>query len=493
MTIPNINLLPSPLGQLAPYIQDGILSDMYKVAMMSEQRMGDFFVASGPARLFPGQVGQTLFQSRPAEHRPKINPSQPGSNPTPSTHKGEVYRVQPRQYDGKINLDQLVNWLASGPRGMMEMSLQAKNAASHVDRVCARSSYGTYSGGHTVAINSVVAGTNLRVASINGFTELVDSNGQVVPVSSANPKYIVIAGTLATVIAAAADDATNSPFGPGTLTLGAAATWNTGDYVIAKDAPMMIYAGGGNSVDAISASDLPSFSDLGRAVSALRAQGAQPFSDGYFRCMLSPAQENALLIDPEIRAFFTQRGLENSVDPEMKEWTIGVAAGIRFMRCNRVPDRATALETEYTPGTSAHQSGYRTGAELSKEIWAEVVNGSGVEIQRLMIYGRDCGEMHYIPTNQLVPESGMLSSVSAQTQYALGTNGVYLWPQPWMRLLLGKPMDDHQLLVPMTYLALIDPVCPSDFFGGRTANLDLSVLANYNPRYKRAITIVHAA
>lgn len=493
MTIPAINLLPAPLGGLAPYIQDGILSDMYKVAMMSEQRMLDFFVASAPARTFPGNVGQTMYQTRPAEHRPKINPSTPGSNPTPSTHKGEVYAVQPRQYDGKINLDQLVNWLASGPRGMNEMALQAKNAAAHVDRVGARSSFGTYAGGHTVAINTGVAATNLRVAAINGFTELVDSNGQVVPVSSANPKYIVIAGSLATVIAATADDTVNSPFGPGTLTLGAAASWSTGDYVHAKDAAMHIYAGGGNSVDAISASDLPSFSDITRAVSNLRAQGAQPFADGYFRCMLSPLQENALLQDPQIAAFFTQRGLEASVDPEMKEWTLGVAAGVRFMRCNRVPDRATSLETEYSPGNSANQSGYRTNAELSKEIWAEVVNGSGVEIQRLMIYGRDAGEMHYIPTDQLVPESGLLSSVTAQTRFALGSNGVYIWPQPWMRLLLGKPMDDHQLLVPFTYLSLIHPVCPSDFYGGRTANLDLSVPANYNPRYKRAITIVHAA
>lgn len=489
MTEPYIGLLPSPLASLAPYIQDGIIGSMFYAALVTDQSMLRFFTEDADAvRLFPGKTGQTMFLTRDAEHNVDPNPSQPGVDPTASTHTGEQFRVQPQQYDAMIWLDQLVNFLAAGNRSQREIkNFIATNAAKKLDRVGARAAYGTYSGGHTNASAAGVATTALPVASINGFTETIDTNGQIQPVSVANPKWINIAGTMRQITAAVPTDAVNSPFGAGTLTLSAVHTWSQHDYVIASDAPMVLYAGGGNSVDAISAADTLALPQILNAVSELRNQGVPSYPDGLYRAFLSPAQENQLLNDPKIESLTAQRGLEMSVDPEVQKATIIIAGGVRFMRCNSVPDSDTAANM-----TNGLETGVRASAALSREIWAETRNKDGVEVKRLLIYGMGGGELHYVDTEMLVPESGMLSAIDSPAKYAVGSMGIMVWPQPWMRLLVGKPTDVHQLRVPFSFLSILDTVCPSDFRGGYTRNRDLSTVGGRNPRYKRAVTIIHS-
>lgn len=492
MTEPYTGLLPTPLANLAPYVQDGILGSMFYGEMVRSRRMLHFFAAEPSyIRRYPGQVGQLMYLTRDARHRPDPNPSQPGVNPTPSTHVAEQFRVRPQMYDGKIWLDKLTNFLASGDRAEREIKNFIKtNAAQKIDRVAARASYGTYNGGHTLATTSAGPSTALVVASINGFTETIDANGQVQPVSVANPKWININGTMRQITAAVAADPANSPFGTGTLTLAVAHTWTANDYVIAQDAPSVIYSGGGFSVDAISAADTLTYDDIIRAVSQLRANGCEPFADGLYRCMLSPEQEGQLLRDPKIESYVSERGLSESMDPEVREATIAIAAGVRFMRCNQVPDRLTALDMPAAPG--GIESGVRGSAELSREIWAEVSNLNGIEIGRVMIYGREAGELHYIPTGELEPEGGMLSMELPSAQVQASGDGIFIWPQPWIRFLFGKPLDDHQLRTPLTWVSFLDTVVPSDFYGGRTAFADLSTVGGRNPRYKRAVTILHA-
>ena len=493
MTEPYNGLLPAPLASLAPYVQDGILGQLFYSEMIRSRRMLHFFTADpGSVREFQGGQGETKFLTRDARHRPGIDPSKPGVDPTPSTHGAEQFLVRPQQYDDLIYLDSLVNFLARGNRTQREVkNFIATNTAQKLDRVAARSSYGTYNGGHTVAINAGAPSTTLRVASINGFTEIIDANGQIQAVSVANPKYINVNGVIAQVVGVAADAPLTSAFGAGTLTLAAAANFAIGDPIIAQDAPLVRYSGGGTSVDAISAADVLTYADILRAVGQLRGNGAEPFEDGLFRAMLSPEQEEQLLSDPKVESQLSSRGLSESMDPEIVEATIVIAGGVRFMRCNQVPDRLSALDLPATPG--GLETGSRTNAALSREIWAEVTNGASIDIGRVMIYGREAGELHYLPIGQFEQPGGMLSSpMDASSQVQASADGIAIWPMPYVRFLFGKPLDTHQLRTPLSWLAFLDTVVPSDFLGGRTANADLSSLGGRNPRYKRAVTIVHA-
>lgn len=494
MTEPYTGLLPTPLAGLAPYVQDGILGQLFYDEMIRNRRMLHFFTADPSAvRRYEGGLGERKFLTRDARHRPGIDPSQPGVNPTASTHGAEQFLVQPQMYDGKIFLDSLVNFLAAGNRRQREVKNFIKtNCAQKVDRVAARASYGTYNGGHTVAINAGAPSTTLQVASINGFTESIDANGQVQPVSVANPKFININGAIASVVGAVPAAQATSPFGAGTLTLAAAgATFAIGDYVIAQDAPIVLYSGNGNSVDAISAADTLTYAIILKAVGQLRSNGAEPFDDGLFRAMLSPEQEEQLLSDPKVESSLAQRGLSESVDPEIAEATIVTAGGVRFMRCNQVPDRFSAADLPSTPG--GLETGSRTNAALSREIWSEVINGAGVDIGRVLIYGREGGELHYLPIGEFDQPGGMLSTpMSPEAVVSANADGISILPMPWLRFLFGKPLDDHQLRTPLTWVSFFDTVVPSDFLGGRTASADLSTLGGRNARYKRAVTIVHA-
>lgn len=487
MTEPYLGLLPTPLAELAPYVEDGVIGDMFYDSLTEDQRILQFFT-SDPAgvRTFPGQVGQRIAMTRDAEHNPNPEPSVAGSNPTPSTHLAEQFLVKPQQYDGLIYLDSLTNYLAKGNRAMRETNNFVKsNAAKKMDGIAARAAYGTYNGGHTVAINTVVGGTNLRVASINGFTDLVDTNGEVVTVSVAKPKYINLAGTVVQISAAVADDPVNDAFGAGTLTLTANASWSATDYVIAMDAPAVYYAGGGNSVDAISASDTLTYNDVLTVVAELRAQGTRPFSDGLYRAFLDPVQEMTLLKDPKIESNISHRGLSEGIDPEVAKATIVIAAGVRFMRCNTVPDINTATNLGYTV------TGKRTGATFSKQIWAEVANASGVPIKRLLVFGMGCGELHYIPVQSVVPAADMIGSTVTPAMTAASAEGVFVWPQPWLRFKYRvEPGDIHGLKTSLSYLAFLDTVCPSDQYGGYTGKANMATTRN--PRHKRAASVLHA-
>lgn len=489
MTEQYLGLVPTPLAGLAPYLEDGVLADIFLKALTPHQRMLLFFTSDPMGvRQYPPGTGQKVMKTREAEHYPGVDPSLPGTNPTPSTHKAEQFWVQPQQYDGMIQIDRLTNYLAAGDRRMREIQNFIKtHAAKKIDNVAGRASYATYNGGHSIVLNTSGGTTSLRVSCINGFTHLIDANGELQPVSTANPKFINHNGTIRQITAAVADDAVNSAFGPGTLTLSIAAAVNAGEYVIAQDAPTLIYAGKGFDVDAIGAADTLTYDDIDRATQELRSQNVEPFSDGYYRAFVNSKQEGQLLADPTVRALTSHRGLSQSPDPEIENATIVIAAGVRFIRCNPIPDGDHAANLGLT------QTGHRSNAIISKQIWAETTNGDGISIGRVMIFGDKCGELHYIPAD-LDPEAAMVSSLVSPAQFSVSPEGIMVWPQPWIRFLLSPSTSDvHRNKIEFSFLAYLDTVCPSDFYGGYTANRDLSVVAGRNPRFKRAVTIVHAA
>ncbi len=454
-------LLPESLGALSPYVNQGIISDMIRGPLMQGLTMTRFFLGSSPPKIFPQRVGSKLTVTRDGRYQTDSRSTPAGANAQIRTTGGEQFVIEPEQYDDKIMLDNMTAYLGiEGDSGhVKDMANFARTgAAAKIDKVAAKKSYGVYNAGHTCAIDAGVATTTIHVASINGFTEVLNSNGQIVPVGSGDGvrKYVNIAGTIRYVVAAVADDPDNSEFGPGILTLDSAHTWAANDYVIAQDAPTVIYAGGGFSVDDINGADVLTLASIQEAVEQLRADEIPEMSDGLYHAMVTPRQVTQLLTDPDIKILFNGTTLSSE---EMRMGTIGIAAGVRFIRSNRVPTSITA-EGEL-------QVGVRSNSALSRQIWAETRNKDGREINRLFIYGDEAGEIHYIPPGAV-------------------------WPQPWIRFHVGLPLGDHELKHQFIFYSVLDMVCPPDQKGGLTAQLDMAVLGNRNPRHKRGVTVVHA-
>src|SRR5690606_22563555 len=96
--------------------------------------------------------------------------------------------------------------------------------------------FAAYTSGDTVTQSAAGPTTSVPVESINGFTQTLVS-GQVLPVSSANPKSATISGVGTVSIVAAVPNDPLVPLGPGVLTLAANATYAANARVLASDSP----------------------------------------------------------------------------------------------------------------------------------------------------------------------------------------------------------------------------------------------------------------
>lgn len=417
---------------------------------------------------WPANTGTSLFMSRPGLLRPIVKPLTPSSDPQPQAISYEQWEARLERFAGTIDTHMPTSAVANANlflRNIHQLGLQAGQSLNRIPR---NTLFKAYLSGHTVLVDATAApDTQIHVASMNGFTEVVIPGSEVrpAPVSAATPLAISITGAADNTVIGATPDNPDDPTGPGILTLGAA----VGAALLAR-APVLssartdiIRAGGGDSVDALGAADTFVLQDAINAVNKLRRHNVQPHEDGYFHAHISPDSNAQVFTDPAFQRL-------NTALPDhaiYHEGFIGTIAGIMFFMNTESPDSLN----------SGNLTATGTNARYAEDVGAEVINDTSIRVGRILVTGRGALYEKWLPESHYMSEAGVAGKVG---EFDVVNAGLSVLTER-IRLMLRAPVDRLQDVVAATWSCTTCFPVPSDVTAGSGPQ-----------RFKRAIVIEHA-
>lgn len=419
---------------------------------------------------WPANTGTEIFMSRAGLLPPVVRPLPPGQDPVPQNNAFEQWVARLARFGGTRDIHMPTSAVANGDLFLRDIHQMGLQAGQSLDLIARNALFQSYLSGHTVLIAATAAiDTQIRVAAINGFTDVIIPGTNVRPagVSVSRPLAITIFNgatpILRNVIAAVPDDP-DDPNGPGTLTLSVAvgAIVAVRSSVLSSARPDIIRSGGGTSIDAIGAGDVFSLQDGINAVSRLRAMNVMPHEDGFYHGHISNAGNSQVFTDPAWQRLNT--ALPDHV--YYQQAFIGQIAGIAFMLNNQTPD-------DLNSGALTNTG---TFARYSRDIGAETVNDAGVRIGRVIITGRGGLYERWLNEDQYVSEAGVTGKIG---QFQVVNAGMQVSTDR-IRLIMQSPTNRFQDIVPVTWSSTTSFPVPSDVTSGGPQ------------RYKRALVIEHA-
>ena len=340
------------------------------------------FRAEAMPEEWPANTGQELFMTRPGLLKPRVKPLTPGSDPVGQSVPYEQWIATLSQFADSIDTSMPTSNAANSNQFLRNIHQLGLQAGQSVNRIARNALFQAYLSGQTVGITAILAtDTQVRVAALNGFTDVVIPGGNVRPqaVSAAFPLPITIgtgaAKVTASVVGTIPDDPTD-PIGPGTLLLSAAvgAPFVIRSAVKSSFCPKVVRSTAGDSYDSIGAGDTLVLQQCINAVAFLRRANVQPHDDGFFHAHVSPLSNAQFFADPVFQRL-------NQSLPEhviYKEGFIGTISGIMFFMNNESPETTNVGDLIATASSGLYAS----------ELGSEVVNGSGVQIGRVLITGQ---------------------------------------------------------------------------------------------------------
>jgi hypothetical protein len=482
MFAPATGLITTPFGVLTPLVNDGTAQAVIKKALQSQLKFSAEF---SEMALWPGGMGQTMTIPRERPIDTDEEALTPGQDPVYRSQRYEEMTANVQQYAEASRVYMLENAIVVKKNFASRWSAIGLAMAKKLNGVRRRVLYAAYNGGHAIANDTQGASTALPVSTICGFTHHLDSNGKLLPVSSTNPKRIRIGSggteTYANVIAASPADAT-VPFGRGTLTLSANGAFTMGDAIVALDASHRVYVNGAVTVDGINTSATLTFAALREALVFLEQDSVPTHEDGTYWVHLSPSAKAQLWSDPEFQNLI-RGGLEKST---VQSGVIGVINGFTFIANNLVPRSGNSPS-----GLQISRPVNFTSARLSKSFFNEVINKNGTAITHTLITGGGIGMTHYLNISDVSPESeGVPLGAKVVNGMTIETDNATITLDTNVRFMMVSPRDDLKMWLPINGLFLGGFMVNSDYYGGSFSDsMDLQV--ERNPRFKRAVTVVH--
>lgn len=414
------------------------------------------------------QIGEVKIYTRSGLMSADVVALDPDTDPTPENEGYEQWMVKAAPYGKTTNCNLMASRAAIDNLMMRKAKTLGLNAGQVMNRLARNKLFRAYCGGHTVSDTTNAATVTVAVPSINGFTQTV-VDGALVPVGSGTAAIAVrigAAGTLASVIGATASDATK-PFGRGTLTFAANVNVAAGDAIVAVNAPQIVRAGGGLSVDAIANTDLIRLTDVRRALTNLRNNDVPVHADGYYHVHLDPTAQDHLFSDPEVQNLV--QGVPGNA--MYRDHAIGFLLGAVFYSNNEAPG---VFSGRSNVGTTDANRVADADALTSNDIGAEVVNATGVPILRSIVTGGGSLYECYIPEAEYLMG---VDSIHKIGNYSVVNGGVQTEIDR-VRHIIRPPLNLKADQVSQTWSWSGDFGVPSDLLAGRTG-----------ARYKRACVI----
>lgn len=463
----NPSLVLGVPAQVLDLVQQGLIEREFHDGLFPNLA----YRAEFEADKWEGNTGTEVVMTRAGLLGDIVAPNVPGADPTPQNVPFEQWTMKLDQYAGTIDTDMPTSAVANSNlflRNVHQLGLQAGRS---INRIARNTLFKAYLGGSTVLIASASAGaTTMRVAALNGFTDVV------IPGSTTRPQTVSIAFPLPVTIGSGATQEVKSvigytpdnpadPYGPGTLTLSSALanTQSSRAPVVSAYAPIIVRANGGASVDAITASDTLSLQQIINAAAFLRNHNVPPHDDGTYHAHISPLAQAQVFADPVFQR------LNQSLPEGMtyKEGFLGQLAGVSFFMNTESPNLLNSGALVATASSGKYAT----------ELGAEIQNGAGVQIGRVVITGKGAGYERYLDESAYVTEAGTTGKIG---EFTVVNNGVQILTER-IRLVIRAPLDRLQQKVSASWSITTGFAMPSD------------ITAPSGPqRYKRAIVLEFA-
>lgn len=448
---------------VADLIQKGLIERAFHDALVPNlQYRAEAFVEE-----WPEHAGEQLVMTRSGLLPTITEPLTPGVDPIPQAPLNEQWIANLVRFAGADDVSTPTSAVAAQNLFLQKIAVQGVQSGMSVNQIARNAYFKSYLSGQTLTTAAALAGaTTITVAAINGFTTSLTLTLSALPqnVSPVTPQAVTIAGVANTVIGAFPADPSD-PFGPGTLLLGTplVAPIAARAVVLADDRPLVLRAGGGDSVDAIAAGDILTLQDLINAVNLLRQNNVQPHEDGFYHAHIMPVGNSQLFADPAVQRL-------NTSLPEFaiyKEAFIGTLAG--FM---------ASLNTESpTRFNSGPLTATGVNARYARGIGGEVVNDGGINVGRVLVTGRAGLYEKWLPGTAYVTEAGITGKLGA---FDVINNGVRLNTER-IDLILRAPINRLQDQVGIAWQITTSFSTPSDKSNGGPQ------------RFKRGVIVEHAA
>lgn len=409
------------------------------------------------AELWAVNLGANQTFTRTGLIKPTTRPLQPGVEPTPKSYAIEQWEATAMQWADSIDTHMPTSYVTLASQYLRNMHQLGLHAGQSINRVVRDKLYNAYVAGNSVVSATTGAGASVPVVNLDGFTRKL-FNGRPSPVSPTNPIAITIpAISYVGVITAFVSDIAGDEIHGGTLTVSPAHTGITiRDAVLAGNRTQLLYSGGGNRIDDISAVDQFRLSDVRAAVSQLRFNNVPPHEDGSYHVHLDPISESQIFGDNEFQRL-------NQSMPDYihyRRFALAHLAGCTFYRNSEAPTEAT-VDQDPT-------SGFTTGFEL--------VNPALVKIHRPIFTGLGAIEEKYLDESRYISEAGIQGKIG---EFAVTNGGVSVMTER-IRLVLRSPLDRLQQQTSSSWSISGDWPVPSD----ETAKSSPAT-------FKRAVIVCH--
>ncbi len=459
------NLIVGVPPVIAEQVQTGLLERAFHDGLFPAL----LYRAEAQEEEWPANSGTEILMSRPGLLKTRTKPLAPGSDPIPQTVNYEQWKAILARYVDTIDTHIPTSVVANAElfvRNIHQLGLQAGQSLNRVPR---NELYKAYISGQTCLIAAAAnTDTTLRVASLNGFTDVITLgvNAKPAAVTPTNPLSITVAGVTGALLVTGYDqDDPNDPYGPGTLYLSAAVGGSGAALrapVLSAAAPIVIRAGGGTSVDAISAGDVVQMQDFINATNILRRNNVLPHEDGFYHAHINSSAASQIFTDQVV-----QRLNQTKFDgPWYQEAFIGSAAGILFFFDNENPDYLN----------SGARTSTGTNSFYSEDIGGETTNASGVNVGRIIITGRGCLYERRLDESQYVTDAGI---TGREGDFTVVNQGIQVMTDG-IRLILRAPINRTMDVVSATWSITTSFPVPSDISSGGPQ------------RFKRALVIEHS-
>lgn len=459
--------VPSDIVSL---IQDRTLERTFHDALFPRL----LFRSEAMAEVWPANLGERMLFTRAGLIPVDTSPLVPGSDPVPSSYATEQWEASASQYGKTIDTNMPTSYVSLASLYLRNTQSLGLNAGETLNRLVRNALYNAYVGGTTNAIaTAAAAATQVRVASIQGFTEKLVL-GRPQPVGPSNPLSVTfnVVGEPANTVVGAVPDSPSNPFGPGTLflsaglTVGLTVTSSNRPAIYAETRSRVLRVGGGTSVDALTAGNLLTLQDVINACSILRASKVPPCADGTYHVHLSPLVEGAMFNDNQLQRLF--QSLPESM--QYRDLAIGHLNGAMYYRNTETPNTENV-------GTLVDTSGGGGGsAAAGTEVHADVRNQNGIAIQRTIVVGGGSIYEKYLDESKYITEAGVTGKIG---EFQITNGGLQVMTQR-IRFIARSPLDRLQQIYSQSWSWSGDFPVPSDQTTGSTA------------RYKRAIVIESA-
>lgn len=460
-------------SQIVNLIQQGLIEREFHDGLFPNLA----YRAEFEADKWEGNTGTEVVMTRAGLLGDIVAPNQPGVDPTPQTVPFEQWTMKLDQYAGTIDTDMPTSAVANSNlflRNVHQLGLQAGRS---INRIARNTLFKAYLSGQTVLLAQAAStATQLRVCSLNGFTDVV------IPGTTTRPQTVSVAFPLPVTVGTGATQETKSvvgyvpdnpadPYGPGTLMLSSALsnTQAIRSPVISAYAPIIVRAGNASSIDGITPADTLSLQQIINSAAFLRNANVPPHDEGLFHAHISPLAQAQVFADPVFQR------LNQSLPEGMtyKEGYIGQLSGVAFFMNTESPN---TLNVGTLQTTSAATGSSRSGS-YAPEIGAEAVNGFGTSIGRVVITGKGSGYERYLDEGLYVTEAGTTGKIG---EFSVVNNGVAILTER-IRLVIRAPLDRLQQKVSASWSITTGFAMPSD------------ITAPSGPqRFKRAIVMEFA-